>query len=923
LPGEPRWAIMGDHFSDWTTSTRMAIRDTLPPILRGDEAAQLSADAFARLDAVAQEAARDRQLPQLRDECAARMRQGGASHGVAYLLSQACRLNGEMERAHQTLLALGDKLASTGQWEALAVVAERALEVEESGAAAHLLVAAHEALKLDPQRIEALQRAWAIIPDDLDVGLTLAIRLGEAGRGSERRAMLAELLERFAQERRYAGLEEAALEFVEHEEHDGLVRLVHTLPLLVEQGAGADLSQLLGIAFPALAQASHAGDVLDAVRKMVTRTLEKLGPVAAERFRPMLVESLRQGPGRLLPEPTPVFEISGVADPAQPLLQALERFDAIAALPPGRAVHHSSFGAGRVTANDAETVWIDFARSKDHRMPIVAARRSLTALPDDDLRLLAATDPEGLARLRSQAPADVVLRALHALGGAADATKLKVFLVGSQLVPAKDWNVFWRKARAAADKDPRIDSSRAFEQSYRVAPEGVAVQADAGPLPALEPRKPVKQNLGTLRKFLSQHPHADSALARRFGKYIKRAVLDEDGDRVDRARAGLFFARWFPERAAEWTAVLKTLWDQGLALSDLPGEDEQLALLRASHDADAILSALDSRFAAVRVEAERMLEHQDARGRAELRRTLLAHATRYPGAALRLIDEELARPPEGPEPWRLFCAALALIEERPKPSTADKVLRWLEVGGAFDAVLRGRPCPEEIRLTVRILLRQWRSSDRYMFPALEAAERFGLAEEAELVRRVRAQRTERMFDGVGQLSEDIDLPVMTRATFERLRKELERLERELRTTIPAAIQKARELGDLKENAEYHSAKLKQANVSKLVASLQLRLARARFVDDIAFKDGIAGVGTEVVLEGDDEVVTYWILGEEEHHHGAHVVSFQAPVGRALVGRSIGDDVEIGEGAQRKRYRVVSVERRLPPLDAEPEPATGS
>jgi len=189
------------------------------------------------------------------------------------------------------------------------VVAERALEVEESGAAAHLLVAAHEALKLDPQRIEALQRAWAIIPDDLDVGLTLAIRLGEAGRGSERRAMLAELLERFAQERRYAGLEEAALEFVEHEEHDGLVRLVHTLPLLVEQGAGADLSQLLGIAFPALAQAGHAGDVLDAVRKMVTRTLEKLGPVAAERFRPMLVESLRQGPGRLLPEPTPVFEI--------------------------------------------------------------------------------------------------------------------------------------------------------------------------------------------------------------------------------------------------------------------------------------------------------------------------------------------------------------------------------------------------------------------------------------------------------------------------------------------------------------------------------------------------------------------------------------------------------------------------------------
>src|SRR5207249_5567293 len=179
-----------------------------------------------------------------------------------------------------------------------------------------------------------------------------------------------------------------------------------------------------------------------------------------------------------------------------------------------------------------------------------------------------------------------------------------------------------------------------------------------------------------------------------------------------------------------------------------------------------------------------------------------------------------------------------------------------------------------------------------------------LAEEAELVRRVRAQRTERMFDGVGQLSEDVDLPVMTRATFERLRKELERLERELRTTIPAAIQKARELGDLRENAEFHSAKLKQANVSKLVRSLQLRLARARFVDDVEYKDGVVGLGTEVTLESDDEVATWWILGEGEQHHGDHVVSFQAPVGRALLGLSIGDEVELGDGERRRRYRVV-------------------
>jgi len=218
-------------------------------------------------------------------------------------------------------------------------------------------------------------------------------------------------------------------------------------------------------------------------------------------------------------------------------------------------------------------------------------------------------------------------------------------------------------------------------------------------------------------------------------------------------------------------------------------------------------------------------------------------------------------------------------------------------------------------MQLRVRLRQWRSSDRFLFPALDAAERFGLTEEADLVRRVRQQKTDRLFDRVGQVAEDADVAVMTRATHERLRQELERMERELKTTIPAAIQKARELGDLKENAEYHSAKLKQANVGKLVASLQLRLARARFVENAGYVDGTVGLGTEVVLESDRDVLTYWILGEGEHALGAHVVSHTAPVGQALMGLTIGDEVALGEGDARATYRVVSVERKLP--DVEP------
>jgi transcription elongation factor GreA len=432
----------------------------------------------------------------------------------------------------------------------------------------------------------------------------------------------------------------------------------------------------------------------------------------------------------------------------------------------------------------------------------------------------------------------------------------------------------------------------------------------------------VKSNLQKVRKFLLQHPQAEAALAPRFGRFVLRAMADEVGDRAARARAGLYAARWFPERAEEWAAVLQQLWDQGLAITDLANEDEQLALLEVSHaagvEADAILSALDSRFSAVQAVAQRIRDALDERGRAQLRRTLLLHAPRYPSAALRLVEESLgseaATPPVNG--WLVLWSALALIEERPKPSVAEKVLRWLEPDGAFDRLLAGGECPTEMRLKIRVLLRQWRSSDRFLFPALEALERLGLGDEAETLRTQRQKRTDKLFDRVGQQVEEVEAPVMTRATWERLQLELDRLERELRTTIPATIQKARELGDLKENAEYHSAKLKQANVSKLVASLQLRLARARFVDDMAHRDGVVGLGTEVVLESDTDVQTWWILGDSEHHHGGHVVSFQAPVGRALMGHAIGDEITLGEGDQRRAYRIVSIERKLPPKESE-------
>lgn len=175
----------------------------------------------------------------------------------------------------------------------------------------------------------------------------------------------------------------------------------------------------------------------------------------------------------------------------------------------------------------------------------------------------------------------------------------------------------------------------------------------------------------------------------------------------------------------------------------------------------------------------------------------------------------------------------------------------------------------------------------------------------------RQKKNEKLFSQVGTQADAFDVPVMTRATWQKLHSELEGIERELKTTIPRTIQKARELGDLKENAEYHSAKLKQANAQKQAASLQLRLTRARFVEDAEYREGVVGLGTEVVIAAGGERKSFWILGDGEHHLGENVISFQAPIGKALFGRRVGEEVEL-TGEAGRHWRVETIARRLPP-----------
>ena len=144
---------------------------------------------------------------------------------------------------------------------------------------------------------------------------------------------------------------------------------------------------------------------------------------------------------------------------------------------------------------------------------------------------------------------------------------------------------------------------------------------------------------------------------------------------------------------------------------------------------------------------------------------------------------------------------------------------------------------------------------------------------------------------------------------DRLREELEELTTVRRPEVIARIRSAKELGDLKENADYTAAREEQSFLEGRIATIE-GLLRAAVVIEAHGADGRVHVGSSVSVEelgGDGDVVVYRIVGSAEADPAAGRISNASPVGRALIGRSVGETVSVGTPRGEVAYRVVAVE----------------
>ena len=151
---------------------------------------------------------------------------------------------------------------------------------------------------------------------------------------------------------------------------------------------------------------------------------------------------------------------------------------------------------------------------------------------------------------------------------------------------------------------------------------------------------------------------------------------------------------------------------------------------------------------------------------------------------------------------------------------------------------------------------------------------------------------------------------MTIIGAEQLRKELDILKFERRPKIAEAIGEARELGDLKENAEYHAAREEQGLCEARVRDIEGKLSHAQIIDVTTMPNtGRVIFGTTVtILNIDtDEEVTYRIVGEDEANVKENLLSVSSPIARGLVGKSVDDEISITTPGGSNDFEIIKVE----------------
>jgi len=592
--------------------------------------------------------------------------------------------------------------------------------------------------------------------------------------------------------------------------------------------------------------------------------------------------------------------------PRTPLPNATARVDALLALQSGAFCQHKSWGFGRVRSFDATLgqIVVSFAHNPSHSMQLAYAAESLVPLSNDHIEARKITDLDGLKRLAAEDPVGLLRTVLASHNRAATAERIEATLSGS-VIPAEQWKKWWDNARKLLKKDPHFDlpARKTDPVVLRTAP--VSQQDEL--LEAFHNAKGLAQQTDVARQLLKLADELDNAnlLVQEFQDTLmdtlKRTPAARQAERIDAAVAleqlGQHQQAPVEDAAAFIAGLLSEVRNLPELLDSLSAAAQQrsLAILQTTAP-DRLLRDLG------RLSMRDFDEIPDLLAqKADLIEQWVHNQTatlELLGWICRNVSSSASRKAH---PWLdafqtplLLLAVIEGIESAPNKTANKKLRDILFQEGELVAELLAGAGPDTVRNLARAILSN---------SAFDELERRSL-----MARIIKEHPFAQEFLVTTSVKEQ---PlIVSRASYERRRAELEEIIQKKIPQNSKEIALARSYGDLSENFEYKAAKDMQRLLTRRRAELEILLGRAQVTEFADAKSDVVGIGGTVTVTdlATNQAHTYHILGAWDGDPARGIVSYPAALAQALLNKKVGDIVETAGETEMQKLRVDRIER---------------
>ncbi len=727
----------------------------------------------------------------------------------------------------------------------------------------------------------------------------------------------AERLATCLSEGRWNELESIWLENLAHVPSDQsfLWRVAETL---VSQGQSARAIALFQVLCPRLRGEGTIGAALPA--------LKKVAPLAQDdpEVRAGLVEAYRAA-HKDVSDMESFLRTSGLAVGGS-IAQGITAMDRFLRYRVGAFVHHeAAWGVGRILSVNPTlaTLLIDFEERKGHTVPIDGADKYLQSLPPDHLLAMRAFDVERLRALAKESPNVVVRKVIEAHRAKINLRDLKAELM-PRVIAADEWSSWWASAKAAVKKDPHIEMSGSSVPTFEL--REVAVSQEDETLERLDNEHDPFKRIQIAYDWLKDAAAAGT-------KVNAPALVAQFADPDPRDPHGLAIAFLREDLKA-------------ISGHDAKGPSAE-ELLRTSKSAYELMGGVGPDAYLKRTLALWKKIHEDAWGTWFVRLLSEGPEETWDPAVRELCDEgkselvvrfleEVLREPERhPDQILWLYRAKAnptspgVLEQANDALVLRNLLKALDAQAAKvarDPSPEGRKTVQKFRSGVafkgyapaKAILEKLERNEAREFYWLAARNR-GLSDQAKMLL---TSFLESEFVGliedrtkVAKKAEDeevVAVLLVTQEAYKRKYKEFEHLVNVQMLENSQAIGRAMELGDLSENSEYSAALERQQQLAQKAKEMKADLDRAKMIDAAGVKTDSVDIGTRVTLTNltAQKQETWTILGPWDADPDRGVISYTAALGKTVLGKKPGEEVEFVHETTRDRLRIDHIERAL-------------